>query len=299
MASKIYPLAAALSSCLLLVGCPNEFFPPIDCGCAPTPESRVKGVVTDAATGQPLAGVTVASDNDTTLSDADGEYSVRLGSTVAAIKRGYHSQIGDTSLFPQNTTSTYDFTLTSGDPTDVTAPPAPLPSAVIAKSFLNSVLQWNMTETVADLAGFVIYRGNETIGMTAYQQLDSESISDKAQCYSIAAIDASGNESPRSGEMCWVSTSPGTAITYRIIPDVEAVSSSEIRLGLLVPSDLRNVPVTFYRDGMALTTLTPGEDLIINYFDGSLSANSRYCYSVTIASDGVPGWDEMCITTWP
>lgn len=292
MVGKIVLLAATVSVSLLLSGCP--------CGCEGTPESLVNGTITDSATGQPLAGVTVATTgNHYVLSDTNGKYSIRLADTLTALKQGYMSHEENIAQLPENTISTRNFSLTPGDPADMTAPPSPLPVALTSHDVESSVHEWKMPAEPEDLAGFVVYRGGKPLQLTALQQTELAWVGDVADCYTISALDATGNESPRSAEMCRVFSACPAAVSYRIVPDVRVISSSEVQVKLTVPSYLSKVTHSVYRDNMLLASLQPDEALTISYSDVSVTPNTRYCYSVAVASDASPGCDQLCITSLP
>ncbi len=292
MLNRMVTLAIALPVYLSLTGCP--------CDCEGTPDSLVKGTITDSATGQPLAGVTVATEsNGFVLSDTEGKYQVRLAANLTALKQGYALHSASLSHLAANTTSTYNFALTPGDSADNTAPPVPVSDAINTPSFEKSLLRWKLPIAVPDLAGYAIYRGGKPLQLTAAPQIDTAPLTDAADCYTLAALDASGNESPRGAEMCRVLTDCPTAVTYRIIPDLKLTASTEITITQTVPDQFKNVSHNLYRDGTVLTSAVAGDDLTIHYSDTSVAANSKYCYSMTLASDGVPGCDQLCISTGP
>jgi subtilisin family serine protease len=77
------------------------------------PVGRVIGTVTDAATGNPIAGVTVSAENTSTSTGPDGRYSLQLSAgdhTITASKYGYLTQSATVTVV-EGTATTKDFAL--------------------------------------------------------------------------------------------------------------------------------------------------------------------------------------------
>lgn len=296
---------AGLLLAFLLTGCGCD-----DCGSSAYSPGIVQGTVTDSVTLLPLAGVTISNNVDPyVLSDGNGNYSIfRPSSRLTALKRGYQSHSTDALEFPANTTSTYNFSLIPGDSWDTVAPQTPTPYA-ISKTASNSVLDWNQgAGEVEDLAGYVIYQGTDEISLTSYNNIVLEPVDDITNCYTVAAFDASGNESPTSSRICAVLTGCAMPVDERIEPDLRVISSSEIRVHWGVPATRPLQEHRIYRNGVLLVALGPGENResasstdefnYYTYLDTGLSPATEYCYSVATGNDTTPGCDQLCISTW-
>ena len=97
---------------------------------------------------------------------------------------------------------------------DATAPPAP--SSVEIDTRAGSLnLTWTQTE-VSDVASFAVRRGNTAAMVAPFTNVSSTFLFDSAvdagvqYCYTIQAVDASGNASDETGVVC--ATAPGTSV---------------------------------------------------------------------------------------
>jgi hypothetical protein len=291
-------IAALVIAGLALSSC-NDPYPPHDI--------YIKGVVTDSITGNPISGATIeVSSNGKVpdsggITDAEGKYSVyNIGTVIVATKRGYQAYYAALDNISRNSTVTYNIELTPGSTGDTTPPAAPLTYFVFPA---NDTIYWSSSNP-SDVAGYTIYRSDTAMSSTYFTGFsDFSTIAGSPYCYSIAAYDASGNESSRSGEMCFTALS-NTSSPGPYFIGVTVLSPSEIKINWGTD---KQAPFNIYRDGLLVKSLTAGEGASpddwhkISYSDSGLSPGVKYCYTITEVTVGgeTQPTPQTCITTWP
>ena len=150
--------------------------------------------------------VTVDVTKGTTL---DGEANFRVGSSASDGIRYWSNEAATAANRPLLTV----VCATSAPAPDTTAPATPTNLTARAVSSAEVALQWTASSDNVGVSGYVVYRGGARLGEVTADALTYQDASDVKPAtsygYSVAAVDAAGNESPRSATV--TVTTPGGA----------------------------------------------------------------------------------------
>jgi chitodextrinase len=188
-----------------------------------------------------------------------------------------------------------------GDADDTQAPTVPSGFAATATSPSQISLSWNASNDNVGIAGYNVYRGGfflkEVTGLTT---IDTGLSPGTNYCYQVSAVDAAGNESAQTNQVC-ATTFSGLDTTPPTTPtglSVSATSSNQINLAWNASTD--NVAVTgykIYRGGIFLKIITSGTTTT----DTGLSPGTNYCYRVSAvdaAGNESAQANQVCATTF-
>lgn len=115
------------------------------------------------------------------------------------------------AVYQNNTTTFSDITTTfiNNDNSDVSAPSVPLNFSVLALSYTEVKLFWDASSDNVAVSGYKIYRNGSYINFTTSTSENDTGLSGETQyCYSVLAVDSSGNESAQTDQIC--ATTPQT-----------------------------------------------------------------------------------------
>jgi hypothetical protein len=286
--TKIIMISGIILACSL-VACDNN---PHD--------HYIIGTVTDADTGEPIAGVTVETGQSyRVVTGAEGRYRIHnRGEVVVALKPGYETHyVSRRDLDIGWGQERYDIKLHAGGISEA-VPPSPLGSGVFSSNYVT--ISWKPPSDTTEIAGYILYRHDTPI-LTTYSNKGSDSnpISDETNCYTVASFNSAGNESLRSAEMC---VNPSVCrkdsdlgITYG---ELEVISDTEIEIKW---SNWESSTYTIYRDDLWLSTQDGDGYKLLSYIDNWLSPASKYCYAITSIKNGIETdlCRDICISTWP
>lgn len=174
--------------------------------------------------------------------------------------------------------------------TPTLAPPTNPTVAAVNSSQIN--ISWTGS---AGAAGYRIYKDGVTVSYWRSVVAPTVSVSDTGlaagvqHCYQIAAHDAAGIESAKTGQVCATTT----ALEAPTNLTVTAVSSSQIDLSWTAAG---GVGYRIYRAGAHLKDVAQ-----TSTSDTGLSPNSFYCYTVAVldgANNASPQSSQLCTTTY-
>lgn len=217
--------------------------------------------------GTQIGTTASANYSDTGLSPATSYYY-----TVSA----YDAAGNNSSQSGSVTTSTY-----SSSSADTSAPSIPTGLVVSPVSSSQINLSWNASSDNVGVTQYVIYRNGTqiaTISGTSYS--DTGLSASTGYYYTVAALDAAGNNSGQSGSVSGTTYSSSSSDTS--VPTVPTglsaspVSSSQINLTWYASSD--NVGVSgyrIYRNGTQIASTGS-----TSYSDTGLAASTGYTYTV-------------------
>jgi fibronectin type 3 domain-containing protein len=175
-----------------------------------------------------------------------------------------------------------------------------VPTIVVA---VNSITQ--ITLTLANtgginVSGFKVYRVDnaawtKSVAKTTTSIVDSELTANTQYCYAVSAIDASSNESARSGSVCAITDKTAPASPANLT--APAVGATQINLAWPASISASVTGYRIYRDG----SVTPLKSVTTtSTSDTGLTANTRYCYAVSaydINGNESPQTSPQCFTT--
>jgi fibronectin type 3 domain-containing protein len=184
----------------------------------------------------------------------------------------------------------------------VTTPTLAPPTNPTVTAFSSSQINISWTAS-ANAVGHRIYRDGvatvwRTVTMPTLSTADTGLVSGSSHCYQIAAYDATGVESAKTGQMC--ATTPELAAPTNLT--VTASSSTQIDLAWTTVTGAAGYRI--YRAGAVLKTVgQPPLPLPLNTTtsDTGLSANSFYCYTVSVldgAGNESSQSSQLCATTY-
>jgi chitodextrinase len=166
-------------------------------------------------------------------------------------------------------------------PSDTTAPSIPTGLTAMAISSSQINLSWTASTDNVGVTGYKIYRNGSQVATTAgtsYQ--DTGLTASTSYTYAVAAYDAAGNTSAKSGTVNATTQSGGTADTTPPSTPTgltaTAISSSQINLSWTASTD--NVDVTgyrIYRGGVQIAT-----SVGTSYSNTGLTPSTSYTYAV-------------------
>lgn len=288
MKTKIITISGIILACSL-VACDNGHH-----------DHYITGTVTDADTGEPIAGVTVETSLPyRAVTGADGRYRMILnsGEVFVALKPGYKTHYAnrrDLDIDWEGTTR-YDIKLHAGIVSEA-VPPPPLGSGVFSRNYVT--ISWKPPSDTTDVAGYILYRQDTPILATYFNlAVDPSPTPDELNCYTVASFNSAGNESLRSAEMC-VNQSAchidrDLGITYG---ELEVISNTEIKINWATRESSN-----LYRDDIWLSTQDGNEYKSMSFSDNWLTPATKYCYAITSIKNGIETdlCRDICINTWP
>ena len=164
-----------------------------------------------------------------------------------------------------------------GTTPDATPPAQPEGLLVSAVSETRINLAWTASSDNVDVTGYKVYRGGTFLkNVTTITTSDTGLIVVTQYCYQISAVDAAGNESTKSTQIC-ATTPDATSPSQPSGLTLTLASATQIDLSWSAPTD--NVGVTgykVYRGGVLLKNVTSTATS-----DTGLTQGSQYCYQVS------------------
>jgi len=290
--------AAALISIFTLAGILPQAFaqilppilPPLPGGSlivaitSPAPGSPVSGTVPVSASVSIVGSLTVSrvqfySDGNFIGSDSSAPYSVSWNTT--STNNGSHTltAVATDILGIQWNSDPVTVTVSNGPPPDTTPPSVPtgLTANAVSSSQIN--LSWAASSDNVGVRGYRVYRDGAQIATTSTTFFANTGLSPSTTySYAVAAFDAAGNLSARSGPAS-ATTPAAPDTTPPSVPTgltASAVSSSQINLSWAASSD--NVGVSgyrVYRDGAQIATTST-----TFFANTGLSPSTTYSYAV-------------------
>jgi Fibronectin type III domain len=159
----------------------------------------------------------------------DGEVSFRVGSSANDGVRYWSREAATAGNRPQLTV----VCATSAPAPDTTAPTAPANLTAKAASSGEIGLQWTASSDNVGVTGYVVYRAGARLGEVSADALTYQDTSDvrpaTSYSYTVAAVDAAGNQSPPSNSAS-ATTPAGTGPAAPTGLAATAVSGSEVSL---------------------------------------------------------------------
>ncbi|MHB8771461.1 MAG: fibronectin type III domain-containing protein [Syntrophales bacterium] len=179
--------------------------------------------------------------------------------------------------------------------TGTAAPPTPTGLAATLLAGPQIQLNWNAS---TGAASYRVYRNGGTIPLltpTATTVLDSTVVPSTTYCYTVSAVNNSGDESAQSPSVCitTIAAPPGTPT----ILNATAISPAQITVTWTAVTG--STGYRLYRDG---ATAPLASVVTTSYTDGGLTANTVYCYAVSsINGAGAESAKsaQVCATTQP
>jgi chitodextrinase len=168
-------------------------------------------------------------------------------------------------------------------PPDSTAPSRPTGLTIAGVGAEEVDLAWSASTDDVGVAGYTIYRDDDALatvdaGVTDYVDVAVEPST--AYTYTVDAVDAADNHSPRSDPASVTTPGPADTTPPSVPTDLaaSAVGSTEIDLAWTASTDDVGVTgYTIYRDGAQLTVV---EGTTLSYEDRSVAPSSTYTYTV-------------------
>ncbi len=173
-------------------------------------------------------------------------------------------------------------------------PPA-TPAALTVRATLPTQVDLSWTASVGALQ-YKIYRNGAVLTATTTTSFsDTTAVANTQYAYVVAAIDATGSESAQTGQSI-----AHTGLTVPSGVTVTVNSSTLITISWTNSGGALVSGYKVYRGGVLMGAVAPKTTTSI--VDGSLTANTQYCYSISATSD--PGDESaksgtICGTTQP
>ena len=169
----------------------------------------------------------------------------------------------------------------SEQPPDTTAPIWPS-VALLTGSILDATsvaLAWVAAGDDVSVTSYVVYRDGEEIKTTVgLGMTDSLLFPKTTYCYTVQAMDGSGNRSVQSNEVCIKVESDSTSPPPPPLNLVATVVGAyEVHLSWSVP-DVDVLQYNIFRNGSRSYSATP------IYYDARLTPDTTYCYTVTVTN---------------
>jgi chitodextrinase len=174
--------------------------------------------------------------------------------------------------------------------------------AVTAVSAAQLDLAWSAATDNVGVPGYKIYRGGTLVTSATGTAWQNTGLSAGTQyCYTVAAVDAAGNTSAQTSQVCANTRTLADAADNQppTIPTgltATAISASQIGLTWSASSD--NIGVTGYKVYRAGSEIV--SSVITNYQNGGLTPNTNYCYTVSAydaAGNTSAQTTQACVTT--
>ena len=175
------------------------------------------------------------------------------------------------------------------------------------QSFSNSatslLVLWNPAQDNVGVSGYNVYRDDAVISQTPFPLFsDTDLVTNTTFCYTIEAIDGSGNTSELSEPLCVMPQTP-TQIDAPLPPDNLLVSSNgddSIALQWQASSEAQVLGYHIYRVSNQSENTKIATQTNNIFQDSNLSPNSEYCYQV--AAFNIEGVESVlsetsCATT--
>jgi len=187
---------------------------------------------------------------------------------------------------------------------DTLKPNKPTNIGAVAASEREIVISWQSGFDNIGIAGYKLYKdnSNDALATTAFTVFTDNTLTASSNhCYQITALDAKGNESPKTVPVCATTleekdeTAPDTVTELTVSPQ----SDTAIKLSW---NAVNNLDVIGYRINRGKTpeTLTTIAVLTNGYIDAGLTANTEYCYTVEAfdaANNIAIPTEQVCATT--
>lgn len=191
------------------------------------------------------------------------------------------------------------------DNRDVMPPSVPGSLGVVPVSFSAMKLSWDVSTDDKGVVAYKIYRNGSTVASsdsTSWSDTDLNPSTD--YCYTVSAIDSSGNESAKSDSFCSKTPdNPPVVPPVDNVPPLKIVSlnvvqttSSDIIISWFpggLASDVKEYRI--YRNGQQIGTTSGG-----TWTDPNLQSSANYCYTVSavdLAGNESIKSDQICQTT--
>lgn len=171
------------------------------------------------------------------------------------------------------------FVVANPTETDTIAPSTP--AELRAKAYVNGRVELNWAAATDDVGvtGYRVYRNGASAGtVSGTTWTDTNAAASTTYSYEVAAIDAAGNESPRS-EKAKATTPAGPDTAAPSTPSLGTATATNDTISLQWGKAEDNVNVTgykIYRNGTYLTSVTAR-----THIDRGLTAGTAYTYQVT------------------
>lgn len=201
----------------------------------PAPDTTAPGQVT----GLQVSGVTATSLTLSWTNPTDADLAaVIVHRDGVLVYEGPATTYTDSGLTPEtdygyavftrdatgNTSAPATSYVTTAPPADTQAPPSVGTLRVTATTSSSATIEWDYPVSPPDLAGFVIRRGQQTVGSVGGRSFTEAGLSPATTYeYSVVAVDKSGNESPGEKVSATTKTSiPNTTVWRSWFPDLGA-----------------------------------------------------------------------------
>ena len=189
---------------------------------------------------------------------------------------------------------------TSAPAPDTTVPTAPANLRAQAVSSGEINLQWTGSSDNAGVTGYRIYRAGTGVGEVPGDALSYQDVSDvkpsTSYSYTVAAVDAAGNQSPMSSTASATtpaSTAPGAPANLA----GTVVSGSEVRLSWTASSNPTVTGYNIYRGAPGGPLARVSSSAASPFSDTTVAAATTYEYAVTaVATSGVESGRSSTVT---
>lgn len=191
------------------------------------------------------------------------------------------------------------------DNRDTSPPSVPSDLSVTPVSSTGMTVKWAASNDDKDVVAYRVYRNGwhaATVETTSWS--DGGLIASSDFCYSVSAVDPSGNESAKSGDVCAKTSSP-PAPPVDDTPPAKPVSLSAVASSSSViqvtwepggsATDVKEYRI--YRNGEKIGTTQAA-----SFADQGLTPSTNYCYALTaVNAAGIESEksDQTCVSTKP
>lgn len=190
---------------------------------------------------------------------------------------------------------------------DTQTPSTPADLAAVAETSFRVHLSWSASTDNIAVSAYKIYR-NDALASTSTtnQHYDTGLVAQTAYCYRVSAIDAAGNESPQSEQVCATTLATSVSNPPTAPTSLSSTVMSASRIDLTWGASTDDVAVmgyNVYRYGQLLAQGLSGQTVgagVTSYSDTGLRAATLYCYNVAAydASGNVSALsNQSCATT--
>jgi fibronectin type 3 domain-containing protein len=240
--------------------------------------------------------VTIDVTKGTTL---DGEANFRIGSSANDGIRYWSREAATAANWPLLTV----VCATSAPAPDTTAPTAPANLTARAVSSGEIGLQWTASSDNVGVSGYVVYRAGVRLGEVSADALTYQDTSDvkpsTGYSYTVAAVDAAGNQSPASNAASATTpASSGPAAPTSLAATV--ASGSAVDLSWTASTSPTVTGYNIYRGAPGATLAKVSSSAGSTFRDTTVAAATTYSYAVTaVDTSGVesPRSNTATVTT--
>jgi fibronectin type 3 domain-containing protein len=244
----------------------------------------------------PVATNAVATVDVTGGTALAGQANFRVGSPANDGIRYWSKEAATAGNRPQLTV----VCATSAPAPDTTAPTAPANLSARAVSSGEINLQWTPSSDNVGVTGYTIYRAGARVGEVTGDALTYQDTSDvkpgTSYSYTVAAVDAAGNESARSNTAS-ATTPASTGPSAPTDLAAAVVSGSEVRLSWTPSSSPTVTGYNLYRGVPGGPLAKVGSSATSPFRDTTVAADTTYHYAVTaVATSGVESERSSTVT---